>query len=55
MFVVLFCNPDISIASRVQTVLALAEPSKSFRMQHLGKRICIYPAAGTLEPSSKHP
>ncbi len=35
----LFCNPDISIASRVQTVLALAEPSKSFRMQHLGKQI----------------
>jgi hypothetical protein len=35
---VLFCNPDISIASRVQTVLALADPSKSFGMQHLAKR-----------------
>jgi hypothetical protein len=40
---VLFCNPDISIASRVQTVLALAEPSKSFRMRQLGKRFPFNP------------
>jgi hypothetical protein len=43
VFVVLFCNPDISIASRVQTVLALAKPSKSFRMQHLGMRLPFIP------------